>query len=180
VAINVKRLRARKGYTVEALASECGVEAATIARLERGQSTGTIALLWSLARALGVPFGALVTPPGSHGSEADQVFSHGRGRDGDLICRPVLPSRQGPRRTEVYELTLAARATRIAAPRPAGAIDNLLVTSGTVVIGVGKLSHLLKAGDSLDFHSDVERTYSNPSDRETKMYVVITYAENIG
>lgn len=180
VALNVKRLRLRKGHTLETLARACGVDAEVLERVELGQGTATITLLWSLSAALGVPFGALVSQPGARDSESDLVSSGADEQQTGLVCRPVLPSRRGPRRTEVYELTLAARASRVAAPRPAGAVDNLLVTSGTVVIGVGKVRHVLKTGDSLDFRSDVERTYSNPSDRDTKMYVVITYAANVG
>ncbi len=178
VALNVQRLRLRKGYTIETLARSCNVEPALLERIELGQEPATITLLWSLSAALGVPFGALVSRPGSRDSESDLVSSE-RGAPG-LVCRPVLPSARGPRRTEVYELTLAPHVSRVAAPRPLGAVDNLLVTSGTVVMGVETVRHVLKAGDSLDFRSDVERTYSNPTDRPTTMYVVITYAANVG
>ncbi|MFT3926931.1 MAG: XRE family transcriptional regulator [Myxococcales bacterium] len=180
VAFNVRRLRMRKGYTLDTLARACNVEPELLEQVERGKEAATITLLWSLSAALGVPFGALVSQPGTRHSESDLVSSEASPRSSGLVCRPVLPSAQGPRRTEVYQLTLAAHASRVAPPRPVGAVDNLLVTSGTVVIGFGKVRHLLKTGDSLDFRSDVQRTYSNPSDRETTMYVVITYAQSLG
>jgi transcriptional regulator with XRE-family HTH domain len=179
VALNVRRLRQRKGYTREALARAAGVEPALIDAIELATCQPTITMLWSVATALGVPFSALVSTAVDAQRDSDLV--PGRAPESaEFVCRPVLPSQRGPRRTEVYEFRLAPLARRSAAARPAGAVDNLLVTSGEVVLHVGEARHALRTGDSVEFRSDVERSYENLTDQTVTMYVVITYASQHG
>jgi transcriptional regulator with XRE-family HTH domain len=180
VASNLRRLRLRRGLSVEGLAHASGVEREELDQIELERGQPTIKVLWSLANALEVPFSALLAPEPDGNLESDLVTGPASGTPDSLVCRPVLPSRQGPRRTEVYQLTLLAHGSRVAAPRPALTTDSLLVTGGSVTIDVGDARHELKTGDSLEFRSDVERTYRNSSEREATMYVVITYADQQG
>src|SRR5690242_1960431 len=80
VSRNLKRLRMRRGHSLERLAKLSGVSRAMISQVELARSTPTIAVLWKLARALGVPFAALISDQGSGGTtvlraEAAKVLS---------------------------------------------------------------------------------------------------------
>ncbi len=63
VGANLRRFRADLGLTLEKLASLSGVSRAMLSQIELEQSTPTINVLWKIARALGVPFSALISQP---------------------------------------------------------------------------------------------------------------------
>ena len=165
VAANVERLRQHRGYTLEDLARTSGLRMELLAQIESDQHTPVIDEVWALARTLGVPFGALLRP------ESPTLR---RDRSGVLVSRPMLPSVPGPRGTELFELTLSARGSKSVCPRSPGSVDSLLVTAGAVTVEVGDAHHCLKAGESIEFRSDVERRYTNFADRSATMYVVVT------
>src|SRR5580658_5803827 len=63
VGANLRRLRTKKGLSLERLSRASGVSRAMLGHVELGRSTPTIKVLWKIARALGVPFSALITDP---------------------------------------------------------------------------------------------------------------------
>ena len=54
------------------------------------------------------------------------------------------------------------------------------MTGGTVEIDVGGDTHRLEAGDSILFEADTPHAYRNAGKSEAVMYLVMTYAEEIG
>ena len=56
----------------------------------------------------------------------------------------------------------------------------LVCTAGTVEIDVGGDTHKLEAGDSILFEADSPHAYRNVGRVEAVMYLVMTYAEEIG
>src|SRR6218665_380760 len=60
VGRNLKRLRTERGLSLEKLSQSSGVSRAMLGQVELGQSAPTINVLWKLARALGIPFSALI------------------------------------------------------------------------------------------------------------------------
>src|SRR5215475_11842708 len=68
VGKNLKRLRSKRGLSLEKLAQASGVSRAMLGQVELGQSAPTINVLWKIARALGVPFSALISSTGSNGT----------------------------------------------------------------------------------------------------------------
>ena len=96
--------------------------------------------------------------------------------DGSFTSRALFPADQ-PRTVHFYELRLAAHATEEADARPAGTVENLVVTAGTLEMAVGGERHQLADGDAIFFEADVPHAYCNPGDVEARMYLVIKYAE---
>src|SRR5687768_7094371 len=139
VAANVRRLRLQKGHSLEQLALSSGVERNTLELLEAGGHEPTIKTLWSLATALSVPFSALIAPD-SEGGQPRRDSTPPSGAK----SRKVLGARGGAGQSEVYELKLAAHATETAAPRSAGAQENVLVTSGVAAIDVAGQRYTLQ------------------------------------
>jgi transcriptional regulator with XRE-family HTH domain len=181
VGANLRRLRVKRGLSLERLARLSGVSRAMLGQIELGQSTPTINLLWKVSRALDVPFSTLVTAASARA--ATVVRAKGAkllsSADGSFTSRALSPF-DVPRNIEFYELRLAARGSEQAEPHQAGTTENLVVSRGRIEIRVGKVKHELGEGDSILFEADVAHSYVNTGDEEALMYLVMTYAERLG
>jgi transcriptional regulator with XRE-family HTH domain len=181
VGTNLRRLRTRRGLSLERLAQISGVSRAMLGQIELGQSAPTINVLWKIARALEVTFSALISARTQSGalvlrsSEAKILTS----KDRSFTSRALFPFDE-PRRVEFYELRLSASSIEEADAHPPGTSENLVVTAGTLEIDVAGDTHRLEAGDSILFEADTPHAYRNPGKVETVMYLVMTYAEEIG
>jgi transcriptional regulator with XRE-family HTH domain len=178
VGANLRRLRVKRGLSLERLSRASSVSRAMLGQIELGQSTPTINVLWKIARALAVPFSALITNRGAGrttvmpAARAKILTSH----DGAFSSRALFPFDE-PRSTEFYELHLAPLAIEHADPHPPGTVENLVVTAGALELQAGNERHLLGTGDAILFEADVPHHYRNQGDTECVMYLVMTYAE---
>ena len=181
VGSNLRRLRTRRGLSLERLAQISGVSRAMLGQIELGQSAPTINVLWKIARALEVTFSALISSRTQSGAlvlranESKLLTS----KDRSFSSRALFPFDE-PRRVEFYELRLAAGAVEDADAHPPGTGENLVLTAGTVEIDVAGDTHRLEAGDSILFEADTPHAYRNAGKVEAVMYLVMTYAEEIG
>jgi transcriptional regulator with XRE-family HTH domain len=181
VGENLKRLRTQRGHSLEKLAQLSGVSRAMLGQIELGQSAPTINVLWKVAKGLGVNFSALITGQAAAGP---LVL---RARDAKLLTssdrtftsRALFPVDQ-PRRVEFYELRLAANGRERADAHPPGTMENLVVTEGSIEIEVGNQRHALEPGDAILFAADEPHVYKNRGKGEAVMYLVMTYAEDVG
>ena len=181
VGRNLRRLRTQRGLSLERLSKASGVSRAMLGQIELGQSAPTINVIWKIARALGIPFSALISTTAQSGTrlmraaQAKRLASH----DGSFASRALFPFDE-PRRVEFYELRLSAHSEERAEPHPPGTMENLVVTAGAVEIDRGNERHVLTTGDAILFEADVAHVYRNPGDVDAVMYLVMTYAETIG
>jgi transcriptional regulator with XRE-family HTH domain len=178
---NLRRLRTRRGLSLERLAQISGVSRAMLGQIELGQSAPTINVLWKIARALEVTFSALISARTQSGalvlrSGDSKILSS---KDRSFTSRALFPFDE-PRRVEFYELRLAPGSTEDADAHPPGTSENLVVTAGSLEIDAAGDTHRLEAGDSILFEADTPHAYRNPGKVETVMYLVMTYAEEIG
>jgi transcriptional regulator with XRE-family HTH domain len=177
VGANLRRLRTKRGLSLERLSRASGVSRAMLGQIELGQSTPTINVLWKIARALGVAFSALITDPGAsrptvmRGSTARVLTSH----DGAFVSRALFPIDQ-PRDVEFYELRLAPASVERADPHPPGTKENLVVVDGVLGMVIAGDRHRLAAGDAIVFDADVPHEYWNHGDGPLRMYLVMTYS----
>lgn len=175
---NLRRLRMRRGLSLEKLSQRSGVSRAMLGQIELGQSAPTINVLWKIARALDVTFATLIQAREAGGttvlkkSQAKVLTSSG----GQFSSRALFPF-DGPRRAEFYELRLAPGGKEIADAHAPGTLENLVVAEGSLDLLVGKETHRLEAGDAIVFEADVPHTYANGGAKECVMYLVMTYAE---
>lgn len=181
VGSNLRRLRVRRGLSLEKLSRQSGVSRAMLGQVELGQSAPTINVLWKIATALGVPFSALISSRAQAGvtvlrsDQAKTLASH----DGTFVSRALFPFDE-PRRVEFYELRLAARGLERADAHAPGTVENLVVSRGVLELEVGGALHRLAAGDAIVFEADTSHSYRNPGNDETLMYLVMTYADTVG
>jgi len=181
VGANLRRLRTRRGLSLERLAQISGVSRAMLGQIELGQSAPTINVLWKIARALEVTFSALISARTQSGalvlrSQESKILTS---KDRSFSSRALFPFDE-PRRVEFYELRLTGGSVEDADAHPPGTSENLVVTAGTVEIDVAGDTHKLEAGDSILFEADTPHAYRNVGKSEAVMYLVMTYAEEIG
>ena len=60
VGSNLRRLRTKRGHSLERLAKLSGVSRAMLGQIETAKSIPSIGVLWKVANALKVPFAALI------------------------------------------------------------------------------------------------------------------------
>ncbi len=182
VGQNLRRLRTERGLSLEGLAKVSGVSRAMLGQIELGHSAPTINVLWKIARALDLPFSALISlPKEAGGTKVIQAAKTKRltSIDGSFSSRALFPYDE-PRRVEFYELTLSPGGVENAEPHAAGTRENLVVVDGEVEIVIGGAVHKLGKGDAILFEADVAHAYQNRGTRDALMYLVMTYAETIG
>jgi quercetin dioxygenase-like cupin family protein len=151
-----------------------------LGQIELGQSTPTINVLWKIARALSLPFSALIA---NQINERTRVLESARAKvlksaDGAFTSRALFPFDK-PRMVEFYELHLAPLATEKAEAHAPGTIENLVVTNGTLQMIVGGKHYLLGTGDAIQFTADINHEYRNPGNTAAVMYLVMVYADKL-
>lgn len=181
VGHNIKRLRTRRGLSLEALARASNVSRAMLGQIETGRSVPTINLVWKIASAFDVPFATLIASPAG---DQIRVFPAAGARaltsaSGEFSSRALFPF-DGERRAEFYELRLKAHATEDAEPHAAGTIENLVVAKGRLDIEIGGQRKSLGKGDAILFQADKHHAYINPSDEDMIAYLVMTYVNPTG
>jgi transcriptional regulator with XRE-family HTH domain len=181
VGSNLRRLRVRRGLSLERLASLSGVSRAMLSQVELGRSTPTINVVWRIAKALELPFSALIA---AHSAPGVRVLRQGEAKilashDGAFRSRALFPFDE-PRRVEFYELQLDPHGEERAEPHPPGTFENLVVASGRVEIVIAGDRATLETGDTIVFQADVSHAYLNPTQAKAVMYLVMTYPETVG
>lgn len=181
VGSNLRRLRIRRGLSLERLAQASGVSRAMLSQVELGRSTPTINVVWRVAHALQIPFSSLIAEDATRATtvlrrDDAKVLSS---RDGAFTSRALFPFDK-PRRVEFYELRVAPHGVERADAHPPGTVENLVVASGAVEIETAGRRERLATGDAVVFQADVPHVYANGDDREAVLYLVMTYPETVG
>jgi transcriptional regulator with XRE-family HTH domain len=181
VGLNLRRLRTKRGLSMDRLSVASGVSRGMLGQIELGKSVPTINVLWKIARALNVTFSALIQTPAAGGSTilrgADAKLLSSK--DGRFTSRALFPFHE-PRRMEFYLLGFAHGTVENAPPHPPGTVENLVVHDGAIEIEVDDQVHRLKAGDAIQFAADVKHTYRNCQELAATAYLVMTYAHEVG
>jgi transcriptional regulator with XRE-family HTH domain len=180
VGANVRRLRVKRGLSLDRLAKASGVSRAMLGQIELGQSTPTINILWKVAVALGVPFSTLLANPVAPSTSILRADSARRltSADGTFSSRALFPFTHG-RVTEFYELRLAPFGVERAEAHAAGTLENLVVALGAVEIRIDGNVHRLNTNDAIFFQADVAHEYANPTKDPALLYLVMRYADQI-
>lgn len=177
VGANLRRLRIKRGLSLQRLARRSGVSRAMLSQIELGHSAPTINLLWKVARALDVTFASLVAQRTDTATvvlparEARLLTNQG----GTFTSRALFPLGER-RRAEFYQLRLKVEGEETAHPHTAGTIENLVVAEGVVDLDVAGAIHRLDVGDAIQFSADVIHSYRNAGSADAVMYLVMTYA----
>lgn len=184
IAVNLQRLRVGNGLSLAALAQRAGVGKSTIFNLEHGQGNPAIDTLWSLARALDVPIGALLADSTMrdisvlrHG-DAPLLTDNGRDslrrRDrtpphrahGAFTSRHLVSTR-AMRECELHWIEIGPNVVHRSSGHTPGVVESVVPVSGSVVIRVGDETVSLRTGDRLRFSADKDHIYETQDEAVT-------------
>ena len=175
---NLKNIRHNRKLSLDKLAIRCGVSRAMLSQIEQGKSAPTISVLWKIASGLNVPFTDLIKDKVREGVQVLRyentkvLFSNTK----VFSTRALFPF-IGHKKTEFYELILKPGGHEVAESHPPGTTENIVVVSGRLRLRVGDEVQELAPKDAIYFNADVPHEYSNPTDEEALMYLVMTYTE---
>lgn len=173
---NLRRLRMRRGLSLERLSRQSRVSRAMLSQIELGRSAPSVNVVWRIASALAVPFSALLSVhPGKsprvlHARKAQITSNH----DGSFSLRALFP-REPRRASEFFQLTVQPRGIGAAAAYAPQTQGNIVLASGKVRIKLGASILRLEEGDAAVFDADVEQVYENTGDTVAVLYLVISY-----
>jgi transcriptional regulator with XRE-family HTH domain len=172
------RLRQEEG-ALEKLADSIGVESDLIASIVNGHRAPSIDLLWKIANALDVPFGALIATPKRGGAavirktEANVLVAS----NGAFRSRALTAFGDNPR-VEIYELTIKTQHFEQSQAHAPGTSENLLVVRGELEIVTGREPpYRLGAGDAISFDADVPHSYRALGDGDVVAHLILSYAD---
>ncbi|HEX9240935.1 MAG TPA: cupin domain-containing protein [Anaeromyxobacter sp.] len=179
---NLRRLRTRRGLSLDQFARESQVSRAMLSQIELGRSAPTINVVWKICSALRLPFSALISERGATSpvavlrAEDSKILAS---RDGGFTSRALFPF-GSPRQVEFYELRLSVGASEEARPHAAGTTEYLALSEGTLEVEVAGERVALGPGDAVVFEADVPHAYRNSGERVARLFLVMTYAEPVG
>lgn len=174
---NLRELRSQRSLSLDATARLTGLSRSMLGQIELGQNTPSVGVVWKIARAFEVPFAALLASPQK---VTTAVLRHDKAKrlisaDGRFSSRALFPFGEA-NKVEFYELWLKGHASEEAEAHQPGTRENLVVTSGKLVVEFSGTRHELAKGDAIVFGADVPHVYINPGSDDCWMHLVMTYS----
>jgi transcriptional regulator with XRE-family HTH domain len=172
----VRRLRRRRGLTLEELAGISGVSRAMISKLERGEKNPTLVVAAKLAEGLGATLSQVA---GIEERREVVVVPRERRmvmRDPETgFERQLLSPNYVGRGVEFIRNEIPEGSTSGAFPPQRGGVEeHIVVERGSLRATVGGEEYLLREGDALYFEADVMRRFDNAGEGECTYYLVIS------
>lgn len=159
----LRKLRAERSLTVEALASAAGISTGLISQLERGIGNPSFSTLFKLAYTLEVPLGTFLTDPGGP-TDRKVVRKHERTRlalAGEGLTYELLtPDLQRDLQVLLTRMPPGFDGAGNPFRHPGEECQHVL--SGRIEIFVGDDMYELSTGDSITYDSGLPHWYRNP------------------
>ena len=178
VCERVRQLRKRYGWTLEQLASMCGVSRSMLSQVERGTANPTLSVAFRIAQAFGMTLGDLVD-----GATAERRIEVIRRDDQSALFRDdehckirTLSPLKLEKDVEFYEVILSPGGTLESAPHFKGTREFLTVQSGTVIVKSGEEEAQLNKGDSVQYSADIAHSIENRSKKNAVLFLVDIYS----
>lgn len=177
IAQRLGRLRAERGWSLDALAERTGISRATLSRLERGELSPTAAMLGKLCTTYGWTLSRLMAEaetrpptlvPASEQSEWTDPESGYRRR----VVSPPAAGLRG----ELVEVRMPAGATVSFDASPVPRLEHhLWMLEGSIALEVEGTLFRLRPGDSLRYVLAGPTRFQNAGRREARYVVAIVH-----
>lgn len=178
IAARVRRLRADRAMTLEALAERSGVSRSMISLIERGETSATAVVLEKLAGGLDTSLAALFEPQTPAINPVSRRSDQVAWRDpaSGYVRRNISPA-GFPSPIQIVEIDFppGAQVAYETTSRQTPAHQQVWVLDGKIEITLGEQRHALAAGDCLAFELRQPTAYRNRT-RKSARYVVVIVA----
>ncbi|KAF4408457.1 MULTISPECIES: helix-turn-helix domain-containing protein [Streptomyces] len=175
LARNLKRWRAERNFTLDALAARAGVSRGMIIQIEQARTNPSVGITVKLADALGVSITTLLdydqeprvrlVPAG----EAVRMWSTEAGSSNVLLAGAQTP---GP--LELWGWELMPGEGSDSDPHPPGTYELLHVRAGELTLTVDGEDYRVPAGASATFEADSPHSYRNDGKTAVEMSMVVS------
>ena len=176
LATNLRRLRARRGLSLQQLADRAGIAKTTLFKIESGRGNPTLDTLLALADFFAVTIAGLI---GTDDAPAIDVVRAGTGGidiSGTAVRAALLRSMMvGATLVEVVEAAIHPGLSETAVSHGVGAREHVLVRSGRAIVGPVGEEVELGPGDYATYASDRPHRWANPGDVDAQIWVVHTF-----
>ncbi|SDI25801.1 helix-turn-helix domain-containing protein [Natribacillus halophilus] len=174
---NLQRLRKRRGWTFDKMAAQTGISKGMLSQMEKGETQPTVTTVWRIATGLNVSFSSLL-------KQEEQMLSVVERKDTpDLVedegrCRLFLIFPFDPEtQFETYTMILHPGANYHSLPHAEGIREFITVISGECDITIAEETVTLDEKKSMQFSGNVHHRYVNRTNADTKLQILMYYAE---
>lgn len=173
----VKDLRAKRGWSLEALANASGVSRSMLSQIEREQANPTLAVTLRIAQAFGLGLGELLQMPGATSAvNVIRADDHSYQYRSDKDCRiRTLSPLNLEKDVEFYEVQLEPGGALRSAPHFEGTREFLTVQKGRIRVESGPDAEELNPGDSASYRADLPHALINLGKGQATLFLVDIY-----
>lgn len=173
-------LREQQGLSLDELSRRAGVSKSMLSQIERAQANPTVAVVWRLANALGVPLAELLqaAPPAAAAPAITLVAAHQtptlRGNDGGCELRILGPIELAGQ-FEWYALNLQPGAELVSEAHEPGTQEHLSVYSGQINVVSGEHVAQPSAGQTVRYAADQPHALRNRGTKPATALLVVVH-----
>jgi transcriptional regulator with XRE-family HTH domain len=180
VGDTLAKLRQANALSLDELSRKAGVSKSMLSQIERAQANPTVAVVWRLANALGVPIAELLgSAPTVQTAPAitlvpTQATPSLRSPDGLCELRILGPVELAGQ-FEWYELRLQPGGVLDSQAHEPGTREHLTVASGIMELQVADASQRLKASETARYPADCKHTIRNNGKTSASAWLVVIH-----
>jgi len=172
-------LREQQALSLDELSRRAGVSKSMLSQIERAQANPTVAVVWRLANALGVPLSDLLdAAPREAAPAIVTVPRHAtptlRGADSGCELRILGPIELAGQ-FEWYELALQPGAALDSQAHEPGTREHLSVLDGQLMLHAGGDDATLGAGETARYAADQPHRIHNPGAAGARALLVVIH-----
>ena len=179
VGDTLSALRQARSLSLEELSRLAGVSKSMLSQIERAQANPTVAVVWRLANALGVPMGELLgntQGPAEPAIELIPAHATPSLRSPDGLCElRILGPVDLAGKFEWYALSVQPGGALQSQAHEQGTREHLTVLSGTLEVASGEASQRLKAGETARYAADGVHSIGNPGKSGASAWLVVLH-----
>lgn len=173
-------LRERQGLSLAQLSRKAGVSKSMLSQVERQLANPTVAVVWRLAQALGVPLAQLLDGGLAEAPSITTVAAQDTPRlaTPDARCElRILGPVELAGRFEWYELRLAPGGELASPAHEPGAREHLSVQAGALEVQAGEHCRRLRAGETARYAVDQPHAIRNPHRTAATALLVVLHPD---
>jgi len=173
-------LRQQQSLSLDELSRKAGVSKSMLSQIERAQANPTVAVVWRLANALGVPMGELLggTPaPSAPAISLVPVHATPSLRSPDGLCElRILGPIELAGQFEWYQLSLQVGSALESQAHEHGTREHLTAMSGALEVCTGEERQRLKIGETARYAADRPHSIRNIGKTAASAWLVVVHA----
>ena len=172
-------LRQARSLSLDELSRKAGVSKSMLSQIERAQANPTVAVVWRLANALGVPMGELLAGAPRPGAPAITLVPvHGtpslRNPDGSCELRILGPIELAGQ-FEWYALSLQVGGALESQAHEPGTREHLTALTGAIEVEAGDETQRLRHGETARYAADRPHAIRNVGKTPASAWLVVVH-----